>query len=260
MTAKPTFREMLFGSKPRHKEAANVSSLSAGDLAWINEEDWHFECPVCHKRTPFSDKDSALLCGHCFSRLEVDGWPAQITEEKAMFAPPNVTHLCKVVAFKPEIKLKGIAGNLLSAGAICWYPGEGCAEIVLDGDHLRLMNDNNRKRVEGYIMDKSPNISRVFWPGDDREKREDEVDSGKETWLERLNECPFCGESEDLKIGRSAADMCGLNRSVICENCEVEGPYVHEDSPNAVHIAVMMWNGRARDRKVKIIEVTEDEY
>lgn len=159
----PTFRELLFGAAPATSyELASINE-SAYQAAWISTEDWHFECPRCRRRTPFSEKESFLFCGHCFTHCSVSGGVKEIPEEYSFLAPINATHFCGVVTVKPERLLPGMAGNILENGCICWYPAEGTAEVLLDQDHMNLATGRIRERIESSIRQRSPAITNIKW-------------------------------------------------------------------------------------------------
>jgi len=75
----------------------------------------------------------------------------------------------------------------------------------------------------------------------------------------RVNECPFCGECEDISFMRTG-DM-GLYVAICCENCGAEGPciFAGESVSDKVGNAALLWNGRARNQNQTEIKVNENE-
>ena len=158
-----TFRELLSGAAGAASHRLSAINESGYQVAWISTEDWHFECPVCRRRTPFSEEDCQLFCGHCFTHCSIDGGVEAIPEEFSFLAPLNATHFCGVVTVKPPKLLSGMAGNILGSGCVCWYPAAGTADVLLDQDHMNLAVGRVRERIEDGIRKKSPAIKHIEW-------------------------------------------------------------------------------------------------
>lgn len=64
--------------------------------------------------------------------------------------------------------------------------------------------------------------------------------------------CPFCGEKEDLGIGRGTEDSEGFPVYVYCGMCGAHGPWVYSrDSAVFTNTEIACektgWNSRAKD-------------
>lgn len=88
------------------------------------------------------------------------------------------------------------------------------------------------------------------------------TDTEGEKFTAAINECPFCGECEDLYVGNGGFQ--NMSVAVSCNNCGVEGPDIGFSSsvPSAFEFvrAILLWNGRARKQTQTQITVNINDF